>query len=760
MEPSYNYPQDDYALALLTHAAMQTDNTDSDPPAYGIIAPCGLTSTDVQGVLTSSTEFTNQTNDVNRRETSTSKPQGPEAPSQYNNLVLPPSRMETLTFNTNHASRSNPYMDSAFRGIGSEISRNYANNLGILNAESYDDVSRGVHARPVQQSEPVMPFGLIEPRLESDFEAREEKEGPEKEDVLPKRKKRTRTEITSADDDREDGKKKSRGRPRVDTKDETAVDRRRTQIRMAQRAYRNRKETTISSLEKQVQDLRGTNEEMNNIFIALYDFAVGKGVLQREPEFGRQLQSTTERFLSLARSTAEDVNQEENPAEDSEKQERTIQESETGRQKKKGRRSPTKKGRIQTLTPPPPPPPPPLPPASGNSPIWSDFPLDKAKDVVEEIQPGYPSRAYESRNRVEEMQVITRPTEENASFPFDFMDLQQYRVEVPTMEDFSQHFLPQSQPSLPSTYSYSESTFARRLHRGANQRALALITSEHPDPVRFQRVFGFTLMYETKESIIARCRRLVSGSSKDTLSNWRAPFVHVGGAGTHYPYHEGEVNEELMPKLRTGYSMGPFPATVTEIQDEVLEADMRCTVPGFEGEFFDPNDVEGYLRGRGLDIPPAADLVTIQLDFSLLSENSGARSNSTSSVTSVMTTLSPRTPKSGRSIGFENSFTMDPKQAEGDSFPFPTSFSTWDFSEKDASNIEPSFLTMPEQGSTIRTPDITLNDSGPSEKRILTLNVETLIDELISRAVCLGRTPGFRQSDVNAAIVAAAKAGY
>lgn len=82
---------------------------------------------------------------------------------------------------------------------------------------------------------------------------------------------------------------------------------------MAQRAYRHRKETTISSLEKQVQGLRGTNEEMSNTFIALYDFAVGKGLLQREPEFGQQLQSTTEKILALAKASSEDITSEEPP---------------------------------------------------------------------------------------------------------------------------------------------------------------------------------------------------------------------------------------------------------------------------------------------------------------------------------------------------------------------------------------------------------------------------------------------------------------
>jgi hypothetical protein len=79
---------------------------------------------------------------------------------------------------------------------------------------------------------------------------------------------------------------------------------------MAQRAYRRRKESTISSLEEKVQDLSGTNEEMSNIFINLCDFAVNSGLLEREPDFGQQLQSTMERFLALAKASAGDTHKE------------------------------------------------------------------------------------------------------------------------------------------------------------------------------------------------------------------------------------------------------------------------------------------------------------------------------------------------------------------------------------------------------------------------------------------------------------------
>ncbi|TVY33627.1 hypothetical protein LSUB1_G006838 [Lachnellula subtilissima] len=603
--------------------------------------------------------------------------------------------METLAFNANQASRHNPYMDTTFRGIGSEISRNYANNMGILNAESYPDVlSTGGYDERKKGSEPMLSFGMI-PRPHGDLDSRGDEEEP---DTGTKRRKKPRIEVHSGDDEEA---KKSRGRPRVDTKDETAADRRRTQIRMAQRAYRHRKETTISSLEKQVQELRGTNEEMSNIFISLYDFAVGKGLLQREPEFGQQLQSTTER----------------NP--------KKHEEPESDRPKKKGRKSsPKTRQEKKAATP------------ESKSPVWGGFPLgEQARAAVEEIRMDYQPQNYESRSRQQDLQVITRPTEDNASFPWDFMDLQQYNVNLPSTEDFSQVFLPESQLPLPDTHSYTENSFARRLQRGAVEAAWQLVTNPSPPPGVFERVFGFCLTYESRESIIDRTKRQIRSSSKDSLQNWRAPFINVGRAGTFYPLRDG--GDELMPKLRTGYSMGPFTEAIAQTQDEFLDESMRCNIPGFEGEFFDANDVEGYLRGRGLDISSSADLVTAHLDLSLVEASPKSTSGST------VSTVSPRTPRSPladlltESNGLSNAYKLDLN-----ALPFPLGFASWDddVSGKDTSNIDPIFYTTTEENSGRASPNFAGSGSLPGERRTVTLNVQTLLSEIIKRGVCLGPT--------------------
>src|SRR6266699_5557276 len=52
--------------------------------------------------------------------------------------------------------------------------------------------------------------------------------------------------------------------------------------------------------------MKATNEEMSNAFMRLHDFAVSQGLLDRMPEFGEQLRSTTEKFLTLARRSSDD----------------------------------------------------------------------------------------------------------------------------------------------------------------------------------------------------------------------------------------------------------------------------------------------------------------------------------------------------------------------------------------------------------------------------------------------------------------------
>jgi hypothetical protein len=261
------------------------------------------------------------------------------------------------------------------------------------------------------------------------------------------------------------------------------------------------------------------------------------------------------------------------------------------------------------------------------------------------------------------------------------------------------------------------------------------------------------MMYENKESIKARLKAQIASSSKESLQEWRAPFVHMGGSGTFYPMRDSST-EELMPKFRTGYSMGPFSQQISGVQD-LIQEDMRCKIPGYEGDFFDPNDVEGYLRGRGIYIPPAADFVTAELDLSEL-----ASSKSSAISESEMSALSPKTPEPLGNTALLDpssfSYNYDFSRPECKAFPFPLGYADWEDNStiKEASNLNPIFSTMqvtPFDRSKL-TPGPALSERIFTEKRVVTVNVNVLLEGesscLCNYYIILTMVPTQNSSDV------------
>lgn len=134
------------------------------------------------------------------------------------NYSRPHRAMESLVFNPTEQIQQNAYMNHPFQPT-------YPTNLGILNAERYDDGRSSIGSREpnmmgsTAQMQNPMPFGMLE-KTEDGSETRPPSEEP---GHGKKRRKRVRDESPGFEDD-EEARKKARGRPRVDTKDETAAD--------------------------------------------------------------------------------------------------------------------------------------------------------------------------------------------------------------------------------------------------------------------------------------------------------------------------------------------------------------------------------------------------------------------------------------------------------------------------------------------------------------------------------------------------------
>ncbi|KAI2923114.1 hypothetical protein CBS63078_2662 [Aspergillus niger] len=121
--------------------------------------------------------------------------------------------------------------------------------------------------------------------------------------------KRTRSDV----DKRGSTSLTKRGRPRKvvdDTADEDPEERRRRQIRLAQRAYRSRKEANLSSLKGRISELEGIVEKMSTAVLSLSDELVQSGVLASHAGLTEHLRDTVQTCLTLAREASNDSPQE------------------------------------------------------------------------------------------------------------------------------------------------------------------------------------------------------------------------------------------------------------------------------------------------------------------------------------------------------------------------------------------------------------------------------------------------------------------
>ncbi|KAL4779765.1 hypothetical protein BJX76DRAFT_68364 [Aspergillus varians] len=94
---------------------------------------------------------------------------------------------------------------------------------------------------------------------------------------------------------------KKRGRPRklIEEAGVNAEERRRAQVRMAQRAYRSRKDANVSSLKERINQLEVAVKQMSTSVISLGDDIVRSGALDSHPDLLRPLGNTVQACLAL-----------------------------------------------------------------------------------------------------------------------------------------------------------------------------------------------------------------------------------------------------------------------------------------------------------------------------------------------------------------------------------------------------------------------------------------------------------------------------
>lgn len=239
-------------------------------------------------------------------------------------------------------------------------------------------------------------------------------------------------------------------------------------------------------------------------------------------------------------------------------------------------------------------------------------------------------------------EIVTMPTFENASFPFDLNPESPYPniLDQASASTAAYPLSPYSSLPLPQSMAFSEPTFGRRLQRNALELAYRLVTMPDPPKHRYAEVFGFCMLFETIDNIRERLSLALERTASESLNWWQAPFWAAGGSGQHQLQADnsgsasgsasGSTSGSASGGARVGnqgtadqmkysfpggqFGLGPFGEKISETRDRRIDPRMRIRLPGFEGDFYDPEEVELYLQARGVAIQPGQDYLTTEID--------------------------------------------------------------------------------------------------------------------------------------------------
>ncbi|KAF9776893.1 hypothetical protein IL306_004863 [Fusarium sp. DS 682] len=474
----------------------------------------------------------------------------------------------------------------------------------------------------------------------------------------------------------------------------SVTNRRRMQNRIAQRAYRQRKESAIDILKQKVSELEKSKEDMGREFINFTSVILEQDNLKNNPQIIEHIKQATMSLLSCARDN-----------------ENGEAEEQDGEQNEAIGGTP---GQISAeLTP----------------------PIPQAQDFDFPMMDGTGQMDYTTNPIDPMLQRRSNSDPLSDSTPHSFDTTSYFQVPNQTPFYDMNYQLPGSTWDTtihpPRSYASHELNFGRRYHRASQEAAFLLASMRHAPPTWYRKVFGFCLHFETREEITARLAAVLRKSAETTLNNWRFPFTNVGGAGTFFPgqgYGNGDLpignrsleHEAYKPSEMSGLSMGPFGPSIESIRDLRLNPQLRMIDPEYDGDFFDADEIEICLRGYGVTIPAGKDFVTAYIDMSMFERTSDSEASSGP-------TTPPDMPGNGNFVE---------EDLEGDE---PASFSC----PAGLMGMAMGAMPPPPTGKPVEQ----WKEPTRRETKVK-IDVERLIMCLVNSTVCLGRTPAVRPIDI------------
>ncbi|KAI7375158.1 hypothetical protein KC336_g20057 [Hortaea werneckii] len=240
--------------------------------------------------------------------------------------------------------------------------------------------------------------------------------------------------------------------------------------------------------------------------------------------------------------------------------------------------------------------------------------------------------------------------------------------------------------------------------------------------------------------------------------------IHIGGCGAHYPRKDAFGDTLPQPDFCHLGLIGPQTLAVLETTAKSNpNLNMVVDVVGFEGAWFDPYDVEGYLKEKGIHLDSSSSFVEVETSiFPATPESSSTLSSSIS----VPDTPPPSTmPDAGFSLEFDELAPSNVGYSDAGTGSFLNFIHPTVIQQNMLSQARPSWTG---QGVTATTSDGAMGwqdpfdfapalrgprpdfHHRPSQRRFI--DVDNFIRSLMSFGICLGKTPGFRKQDVDRAL--------
>ncbi|KAJ4128021.1 hypothetical protein NW768_008305 [Fusarium equiseti] len=476
--------------------------------------------------------------------------------------------------------------------------------------------------------------------------------------------------------------------------------RRRMQNRLAQRAYRQRKESAIDVLKHKVEELEKSKEDMGKEFLNFTTVILEQDTLKNNPEIVEHIKKSTISILTSAREVEND--------------------------------EPENQDQITTI-----------------DDIPAEVPIDYTLSTGQVNALDFPMMEFvpqvEFDNLFDYNNTNTQPTPvpDYTSTPSAFDTSSYFQMPINQTPQYNMYQLPgaswDSSLCSPRSYASQEATFGRRYQRASQEAAFLLASMRHSPPSWYKKVFGFCMHFETREEIANRLGETIRKSRDATLNNWKFPFTNVGGAGLFYP-DLGNGNSELpignrymqneayRPLEMSGFSMGPFGPSIEQTRDLRLNPQLRIIDPNYDGDFFDADEIEICLRGYGVTIPANKDFVTAYIDMGMF-ERAEARE-----ITEARIDV-PVTPPDASN---DATNILDPEEENA-----PSSLHC------------PAGMMGMAMGAMPLPPKPQPQDQWKTPTKRDTkvkVDVERLITCLCNATVCLGRTPAVRPKDIRKAL--------